>query len=95
MSRCQVDQLNPTAAEKRVTGDEKCIGPRAHKRREDRIDVLAGLGLGVGRAAQAKPFEDYLKPAPIVCSPLSSATWGVAGVNRGRSETQLRLTYQF
>jgi len=23
---------------------------------------------------------DYIKPAPIVCSPLSSATWGVAGV---------------
>ena len=22
-------------------------------------------------------------------------TWGVAGVNRGRSETQLRFTYQF
>jgi hypothetical protein len=22
-------------------------------------------------------------------------TWGVAGANRGRSETQLRLTYQF
>jgi hypothetical protein len=30
--------------------------------------------------AQAKPFMDYVKPAPIVCAPLSSATWGVAGV---------------
>ena len=30
--------------------------------------------------ARAKPFMDYIKPAPIVCSPLSSATWGVAGV---------------
>ncbi len=29
--------------------------------------------------ASAKPFEDYLKPTPIV-SPLSSASWGVAGV---------------
>ena len=38
------------------------------------------LGLSVAKVAQAKPFIDYLKPAPIVCSPLSSATWGVAGV---------------
>lgn len=27
-----------------------------------------------------KTFIDYLKPTPITCSPLSSATWGVAGV---------------
>jgi hypothetical protein len=27
-----------------------------------------------------KTFLDYLKPTPITCSPLSSATWGVAGV---------------
>ena len=31
-------------------------------------------------AAEAKSFIDYIKPAPIVCSPLSSATWGAAGV---------------
>ena len=42
--------------------------------------LLAGLGLSVAKVAQAKPFIDYVKPAPIVCSPLSSATWGVAGV---------------
>jgi MYXO-CTERM domain-containing protein len=30
--------------------------------------------------ASAKSFIDYLKPTPITCSPLSSATWGVAGV---------------
>ena len=35
---------------------------------------------GVARAQTPKPFIDYIKPAPIVCSPLSSATWGVAGV---------------
>lgn len=29
---------------------------------------------------QAKSFIDYLKPAPVVCSPLSSETWGVDGV---------------
>jgi hypothetical protein len=27
-----------------------------------------------------KTFIDYLQPTPITCSPLSSATWGVAGV---------------
>ncbi|HET9954830.1 MAG TPA: MYXO-CTERM sorting domain-containing protein [Polyangiaceae bacterium] len=31
-------------------------------------------------AAQAKSFIDYLEPTPITCSPLSSASWGVAGV---------------
>ena len=41
--------------------------------------LFASLGLGVAAEAQAKPFEDYLKPTPIV-APLSSATWGVAGV---------------
>src|SRR5262245_62758795 len=39
----QVDQLNTTAAKKRITGDEKCVGPLTHERREDRIDVLRGL----------------------------------------------------
>ncbi len=43
--------------------------------------LLAQLGLGRVAAAQtAKTFIDYIQPAPIVCSPLSSATWGVAGV---------------
>ena len=42
--------------------------------------VLAGLSLSAAQVAQAKPFEDYLKPTPIVCPPLSSASWGVAGV---------------
>ena len=42
--------------------------------------LLPGLGLSVAGLAQAKPFLDYVRPAPIVCAPLSSATWGVAGV---------------
>jgi len=42
--------------------------------------LLAGLGLSVAKVAQAKGFIEYLKPAPIACSPLSSASWGVAGV---------------
>ena len=58
----------------------------------DRPSVYARLGIavavcvacvnlsGVARAQTTKPFIDYIKPAPIVCSPLSSATWGVAGV---------------
>src|SRR5262245_16360893 len=44
------------------------------------VVLLAGLGVSATRVAEAKPFENYLKPAPIVCSPLSSASWGVAGV---------------
>src|SRR5690348_1859210 len=60
------------------------IGPkirasRVHRRIAMAV-VLAGLGPGVARIAEAKPFENYLKPTPIVCSPLSSASWGVAGV---------------
>ena len=39
--------------------------------------LLASVSLA--GTATAKPFEEYLKPTPIV-SPLSSATWGVAGV---------------
>ncbi len=34
--------------------------------------------------ASAKPFEDYLKPTPIV-SPLSSASWGTAALPRDLS----------
>ena len=39
----------------------------------------AALG-GVAGAQTSKTFIDYLQPTPITCSPLSSATWGVAGV---------------
>jgi hypothetical protein len=35
---------------------------------------------GVAAAQTTKTFIDYLQPTPITCSPLSSATWGVAGV---------------
>jgi hypothetical protein len=42
--------------------------------------LFAGLGLCVTTVAEAKSFIDYIQPAPIVCSPLSSATWGVSGV---------------
>jgi hypothetical protein len=44
--------------------------------------LLAYINLcGVARAqTTTKTFIDYLKPTPITCSPLSSATWGVAGV---------------
>lgn len=41
--------------------------------------VLA-LSFCAASVAHAKTFIDYIKPAPVVCSPLSSATWGVAGV---------------
>jgi hypothetical protein len=42
--------------------------------------LLAGLGLSVTAVAQTKSFIDYIKPTPITCAPLSSASWGVAGV---------------
>src|SRR5690349_16541042 len=45
VARRQVDQLNTTAAKKRITGDEKCVGPLAHELRKDHIDVLRGLGI--------------------------------------------------
>jgi MYXO-CTERM domain-containing protein len=42
-----------------------------------------GVALGAATSAHAqtkKTFIDYLRPTPVTCSPLSSATWGVAGV---------------
>ena len=39
--------------------------------------LLAGVSLA--GTASAKPFEEYIQPTPEV-APLSSATWGVAGV---------------
>ncbi|HEX2872004.1 MAG TPA: MYXO-CTERM sorting domain-containing protein [Polyangiaceae bacterium] len=44
------------------------------------LGVAALLGsVSVAGSASAKPFMDYVKPTPIV-APLSSATWGEAGV---------------
>jgi MYXO-CTERM domain-containing protein len=42
--------------------------------------IALNLNLGTTAVAQAKSFEEYLKPTPITCSPLSSATWGAVGV---------------
>ena len=45
-----------------------------------RLGVAAWLASqGLAGTANAKPFMEYLKPTPTV-APLSSATWGVAGV---------------
>ena len=41
---------------------------------------LSSMSVSGVAGAQTKTFIDYIKPAPIVCPPLSSATWGVAGV---------------
>ena len=41
--------------------------------------LFTALVLGLAPAAQAKPFEQYIQATPTV-APLSSATWGVAGV---------------
>src|SRR4051812_4186232 len=43
------------------------------------VALVAQLGLGIAPAAQAKPFEQYIQATPTV-APLTSATWGVAGV---------------
>jgi hypothetical protein len=53
-------------------------GSRARPRLAVAGVLAASLTVAVG--VQAKPFMDYLKPTPVTCSPLSSATWGVAGV---------------
>ena len=48
-----------------------------------RFGVAAGVlfaAVGLAGTASAKSFIDYVKPTPITCSPLSSATWGVPGV---------------
>jgi hypothetical protein len=42
VARRKVDYLDAPAAEKGVTAGEKCVRPLAHKRRESRIDLLAG-----------------------------------------------------
>jgi hypothetical protein len=42
--------------------------------------LLAGVGLGSASLDQANSLIDYIKPTPAVCSPLTSATWGNAGV---------------
>ena len=43
------------------------------------LALVAQLALGFAPAAQAKPFEQYIQATPTV-APLTSATWGVAGV---------------
>ncbi|HET9956201.1 MAG TPA: MYXO-CTERM sorting domain-containing protein [Polyangiaceae bacterium] len=52
-------------------------------RRLARTGLMAAFVAGASLSAAtslAKPFEEYLRPTPITCSPLSSASWGVAGV---------------
>jgi hypothetical protein len=55
------------------------------------VRLAAGLAMaillacvGLAGTARAKPFEDYIKPMPIV-SPLSSASWGTAALPRDLS----------
>lgn len=56
------------------------MGATRTRRRAAAAVLLAGCGLSAASTAQAKTFIDYLEPTPVTCSPLSSATWGVAGV---------------
>jgi hypothetical protein len=60
----------------------KYLGSSSQSRAHARLRIATGVLLAcVSRAgtASAKPFEEYLKQTPTV-APLSSATWGVAGV---------------
>jgi len=58
---------------KRATGIPSATVPAA-------VFLLAMASSGLAAAQTTKTFIDYLKPTPITCSALSSATWGVAGV---------------
>jgi hypothetical protein len=56
---------------------------RAQRIRRPRLALHGLIGaatLCVPAGVRAKPFMDYLEPTPVTCSPLSSATWGEAGV---------------
>src|SRR3569623_1353506 len=53
--------------------------PNARRRRRRAAAIGVSI-LSWAAAAQAKSIIGYLKPAPVVCSPLSSASCGVAGV---------------
>jgi hypothetical protein len=44
-ARCEVDQLDAPRHEEGVGVDEKRVGPLARKRREGRIDLVAGVGV--------------------------------------------------
>jgi hypothetical protein len=46
--------------------------------------LVVGFSLCAIAIAQAKPFEDYIKPMPTV-APLSSASWGTAALPRDLS----------
>ena len=70
----------PADSIRRVT----CLGGPSRAEGPPRIAAAVVLAyvlawVGLAGTATAKPFEEYLKPTPMV-SPLSSATWGVAGV---------------
>jgi len=55
-------------------------GPRKHRLIAGVIG-LASAWCGTARAQPtSKTFIDYIRPTPITCASLSSATWGVAGV---------------
>jgi hypothetical protein len=55
-------------------------------RRQVRVGIAAVVAFvpvgfsGLASAQTKKTFIDYLRPTPVTCSPLSSASWGVAGV---------------
>jgi MYXO-CTERM domain-containing protein len=55
------------------------LAPTTALPRAAALGLVAASYVVFPAVAQAKPFMEYLKPTPVTC-PLSSATWGVAGV---------------
>jgi hypothetical protein len=61
------------------TGKNPCFGAALRGRAAALLLASASV-TSVARAQTSKTFIDYLKPTPSTCSPLSSASWGAAGV---------------
>ena len=69
---------------------DRPIGARLKRQKSFSTPLLIGAVVflaeailcGVAGAQTSKTFIDYFQPTPITCSPLSSASWGVAGVCR-------------
>src|SRR5262249_52120435 len=72
VARRQVDQLDPSADEKRVGANEECVGPLAHQTCEGRIDLPAGAGI------EDLDFQSYRASASTPLSVVSGA--GQAGL---------------
>ena len=93
MARCQVDQLDTPIGKKGICTDEERIGPLARKRREGRIDLSAGAGVGrPGFAARwrAQPVRASRNVISAVrlAGLTSTATRAAAGTSSRKSSSR-------